>query len=132
MRYGHSHGGLVGITLEPSVVKRWALSYHVCAQLRKDMMSSSDPHMQGTVTTHKEEGPSRIQTAVDGKKIRGKLTTCIDFLDSDSHQAGIILNIVTGIMASLTVNVDESVKLGKILMKSYEDVWPESFHKPIV
>ena len=129
----HSHGGVVGKTLQPSAVKIWALSLHVCAQLRKDMMSLSAPHMQSTGTTHEEEGPSRIQTdAIDRKKIRDKLTTCIDPLDSDSLQPGILLNIVTGRMASPTVNVDESVKLGKILMKSYEDGWPESFYKPLV
>ena len=69
MRYGHSTGGLVGITLQPSTVKRWALSLHLCAQLRKDVMSLSDPDEQTTVTTHKEEGTSRIQTgAIDREK----------------------------------------------------------------
>lgn len=132
MRYGHSTGGLVGITLQPSTVKRWALSLHLCAQLRKDVMSLSDPDEQTTVTTHKEEGPSRIQTdAIDREKIRDKLTTCIDPLNSDSHHPGVLVNIVTGRVASPTVNIDESVKLGKHLMKSYEDGWPESFHKPL-
>jgi len=105
MRYGHSPGGLVGRTLQPSTVKRWALSLHLCAQLRKNVMSLSDPDEQTTVTTHKEEGPSRIQTdAIDREKIRDKLTTCIDPLNSDSHHAGVLVNIVTGRMASPTVN----------------------------
>ena len=29
MRYGHGPGGLIGITLSPSAVKRWALSLHI-------------------------------------------------------------------------------------------------------
>jgi len=105
MRYGHSPGGLCDITLQPSAVKRWALSLHLCAQLRNDVMSLSDPDEQTTVTTHKEEGPSRIQTdAIDREKIIDKLTTCTDPLNSDSHHAAVLVNIVTGRMASPTVN----------------------------
>ena len=89
--------------------------------------------MQATVTTHKEEGPSRIQTdAIDMEKIRDKLTTCIDPLYPDSHKPGTLLDIVTGRVTSPTVNVVESVKLGKILMKRDENGWPESFLKPLV
>ncbi len=132
MRYGHSPGGLVGITLQPSTVKRWALSLHPCAQLRKEVLSLSDPDQQTTVTTHKEEGLSRIQTdAIDREKNRDKLATCIDPLKSDSHDPCALVNIVTGRIASPTVNIDESVKFGNHLMKSYEDGWPENFHKPL-
>lgn len=42
MRYGHSPGGIVGITLQPSTVKWWAVSLNICAQLKKDVMSLSD------------------------------------------------------------------------------------------
>ena len=46
MRYGHSPGGIIGITQQPSTLKRWALSLHniICAQLKNDVMSLSDPH----------------------------------------------------------------------------------------
>ena len=37
MRYGHEAGGLVGLTLQPSAVSRWALSLHVTSQLRLDL-----------------------------------------------------------------------------------------------
>ena len=95
-------------------------------------MSLSDPDEQTTVTTHKEEGLSRIKAdAIDREKIRDKLITCIDPLNSDSHHPGVLVNVVTGRVASPTVNIDESVKLGKHLMKSYEDGWPGSFHKPL-
>ena len=33
MRYGHEAGGLVGLTLQPSAVSRWALSLHVTSQV---------------------------------------------------------------------------------------------------
>lgn len=132
MRYGHSPGGIVGITLQPSTLKRWALSLHLCAQLRKDVMSLSDPDKQTTVTTHKEEGASRIVTdATDREKIRDKLVTCIDPLNADSHPPGSLVNIVTGRISPASVNVDESVQLGDQLMKSYEEGWPQSFNKPL-
>ncbi len=35
MRYGHGPGGLVGITLNQSALKRWALSLHTCSRLIK-------------------------------------------------------------------------------------------------
>lgn len=132
MRYGHSPGGLVGITLQPSTVKKWALSLHLCAQMRKDVMSLSDPDQQVIVTTHKEEGTSRILTdTADRIKIRDKLATSIDPLNPESHQSDSLVNIVTGRVASPSVNVDNSVNLGKQLMKSYEDGWPQSFKKPL-
>ena len=33
MRYGHGPGGLIGITLSPNALKRWALSPHLCSRL---------------------------------------------------------------------------------------------------
>ena len=115
MRYGHSPGGIVGITLQPNTLKRWALSLHLCAQLRKDVFSLSDPDKQATVTTHKEEGISRIATdATDRQKIREKLVTCIDPLKPDSHPPGSLVNIVTGRISPASVNVDESVQLGRL------------------
>ena len=35
MRFGKSTGGLVGITLKPSALSRWALSLHACSNLTK-------------------------------------------------------------------------------------------------
>ena len=37
MRYGHSPGGIIGITLKPSTLKRWALSLHVCSHMVQDV-----------------------------------------------------------------------------------------------
>ena len=132
MRYGHSPGGIVGITLQPSTLKRWALSLHICAQLKKDVLSLSDPYKQSTVTDHKEEGASRIKTdAGDREKIRNKLVICIDPLNPDSHPPGNLINIVTGRISPASVNVDDSVKLGENLMRTYEEGWPQSFNKPL-
>jgi hypothetical protein len=38
MRYGPGPGGLVGITLNPSALKPWALSLHICNRLIKDQL----------------------------------------------------------------------------------------------
>ena len=42
MRYGHEAGGLIGITLQPSAVARWALSVHICTQLRGDLAATKE------------------------------------------------------------------------------------------
>lgn len=88
--------------------------------MKKDVMSLSDPDQQVTVTTHKEEETSRLLTdAADRTKIRDKLATCIDPLNPENHQPDSLVNIVTGSVAPPSVNVDNSVNLGKQLMKSY-------------
>ena len=70
MWYGYGPGGIIGITLQPSTLKRWALGLHICTQLRNDVMSMAEGNVQTTVTTYKEEGKSRIQTdATDREKI---------------------------------------------------------------
>jgi hypothetical protein len=76
MRYGHSPGGLIGITLSPSAVKHWALSLHTCSQLLKDLDDMRDISASLNVTTHKEEAPAIIESdAADRKNIREKLDT---------------------------------------------------------
>ena len=124
MRYGHSPGGIIGITLQPSTLKRWALSLHV--------MSLSDHDVHHTITTHKEESATRIITdSVDREKTIEKLATCIDPLDPSSHPSGNIVSIVTGMISPALVNVDDSVQLGERLVTSYRQGWPRSFHKPL-
>ena len=69
MQYGHGPGGIIGITLQPSTLKRWALGLHNCTQLRT-VMYMAEGDVQTTATTRKKEGKSRIQTdATDREKI---------------------------------------------------------------
>ena len=78
MRYGHSQGGLTGITLNQNATQRWALSLHSCSQLIGDIheMRTGDTRQS---SLHKEELPGRIQTdASDRIKLREKLAECID------------------------------------------------------
>ena len=109
MRYGHGPGGIIRITLQPSTLKEWTLGLHISTQLRNDVMSMAEGNVQTTVTTYKEEGKSRIQTdATDREKIRNKLVTCIDPLNSETHPSELI-NIVIGRMSPTPVTVNNSI-----------------------
>ena len=73
-RYGHSHGGIIGITLQPETLKIWELHLHIWSRIVEDMTHMSDHHSVQTQETHKEESKSRIRAdAADRKVIREKL-----------------------------------------------------------
>ena len=131
MRYGHSPGGIIGITLKPSTLKRWALSLHVCSQMVQDVSEMRNESRHGPVTVHKEEMPARKRADdADREKLREKLITCTDPLNPDDHPDQLV-NIVTGKLAPAAVNADIATKIGLQQMKEYEDHWPSSFHKPL-
>ena len=96
MRYGHGPGGLVGVTLKPNTVARWALSLHVCSQIVDDVSAMKGGSQEKHIIQHKEEIRARIKSdATDRGKLRDKLSSAIDPLDPSSHPKGII-NLVTG------------------------------------
>ena len=96
MRYGHSPSGIIGITLKPATMERWALGLHICIQLVTDVSEMNENDGQTSVTVHKKEMPARKQAdAVDREKSRKRLTTCIDPLQPENHPNGLV-NIVTG------------------------------------
>jgi len=132
MRYGHGPGGLIGITLNQSALKRWALSLHICSRLIRDVSEMEDGSTEShEVTMHKEEMPARKKSdAVDRENIRAKLETCIDPLDTDDHPSGIV-NIISGRIGPDKVNVDEAVAVGRNQMLEYESTWPEGFHSTL-
>ena len=117
MRYGHGPNGIVGITLQPSALKRWALSMHTCSQLVQDVADMNDGCTESEVLTHKEEKPSRIHSdAQDRQNILDKLKTCIDPLDPADHPNGLV-NIVTGRVVPDNVNAGKSVEIGCMHLK---------------
>ena len=131
MRYGHESGGLTGLTLKPASVARWALSLHVCSQLRSDLMAMKEEQHIKSVSTHKEENPGRIvNDASDREKIQQALQNYIDPLAADTHPPG-LLNIVTGLHTTDKVNVDGALEIGKQQMVEFEAGWPKSFNKTI-
>ena len=42
MRYGHGPNGVIGITLKPQTLKRWAYSMHTCSMIVQDIADMSD------------------------------------------------------------------------------------------
>ena len=63
----------------------------------------------------------RIQRdAEDRNSIRKTLETCIDLMDPDLHEAGVLLNISTGKIAQPEVNVDRSLEIGKEQPNNFE------------
>ena len=109
MRYGHSHEGIMGITLQPET-----LGLHIRSRIVEDMTNMSDQHSVQTHETHKKESKSRMQAdAADRKVIREKLEQCINTLainsETDSQQ---LVNIVSGRVAPSIVNVDNTVDIG--------------------
>ena len=79
MRYGHCAGGIIGITLKPSALKKWAFSMHICSKLEEDVTEMTSGNKEMEVTTHKEEKPSQIRADnQDRAKIKDKLQLSID------------------------------------------------------
>ena len=131
MRYGHGPGGIIGITLKPSTLERWALSLHICSKLSQDVYNMRDENETKDVRYHKEEGCGRIKAdSADRNKIRDKLDICIDPLDHSQHPTQIV-NIVTGVLCSENVDVDQAVTLGNTKRIEFEDKWPDGFHSTI-
>ena len=112
MRYGHGSNGIVGITLKPRALKKWALSMHTCSQLVQDVADMEEGKAEVEVTRHKEEGLSRIASdARVRRKNIDKPQSCIDpFSPGDDPDE--IVNIVPGRVATNNVNVDKSVDVG--------------------
>ena len=160
MRYGKGPRGIIGITLSPKMLKRWALSLHICSRLVQDVKTMTDGQKEITVTEHKEESPSRIQSdELDRAKLRAHLVMCIDPLSPETHpvpqadkhqvaqppthtdtdhtplpeptQSAVLLNIATGQLSPDKVNVDNAVAIGTDQMEQYEAQWPDSFNKSI-
>lgn len=127
MRYGHSQGGLTGITLNDNATQRWALGLHSCSRLLGDI-ASMRKHTPQSISRHKEESPGRMQAdASDRRKLCEKLGQCIDPLNPEGHSST-LFNIVSEKMAESSVNVHNAVQIGVACMESYEHKLPEGFH----
>lgn len=130
MRYGHSQGGLTGLTLSGSATQRWALSLHACSVLEHDLQVMRD-RVDQPPRYHKEESAGRMRTdAADRLKLKQKLEHCIDPLDPTGHPEE-LFNVVTGQVASTASNVHKALELGKESLHAYEKKLPDGFHAPI-
>ena len=134
MRYGHSAGGIIGITLKAEALKIWALSRHICCKIQSDTQRMEDEDINNSKVHlyHKEEAGARIITDTkDRTRLLQILDTCIHPLNPMEHPEESIVNITTGKIASTTVNVDGAVEIGKSLLEDFERIWPTGFHSAI-
>lgn len=131
MRYGHSHGGIIGITLQPETLKTWALGLYIRSRLVEDIVHMTDPDCDAVQEKHKEEMRSRIKAdAADRTVIREKVELSIDPFDAHT-EANKIVNIVSGRVAPPAVNVDQAHDIGLQQMKRFEAALPNGFYDTI-
>ena len=128
MRYGHGPSGIIGKTLQPTQLKKWANGLHVCTNLIRYMkhLDSKEDKM----SRHKEEIPSCIRIDSHNRsKIREKLSSCANPWCTEG-KGDELLNIVNGKLACKSVNADRAVELGTEQCDKFLKGWPESFNKP--
>ena len=129
MRYGHGPSGIIGKTLQPAQLKKWANGLHICTNLIRDMKHLDSDVVQNSA--HKEEMPFRIRNnREDRLKIKIKLSSCIDPWCPED-QGDDLVNIVNGKIACKKVNVDRALEIGTEQCEKFLKGWPNSFHKPL-
>ena len=80
MRYGHSAGGIIGITLKQEALKTWALSRHICCKI-ESYMKEMEEEDRDTVQLYHEEAKSRILADTkDRTGLLEKLDTCLLYI----------------------------------------------------
>ena len=118
--HGHGQGGLTGITLNDNATQPWALSFHSCSQLVRDLTTIRDD-LSEHPTHHKVELKARIQADVsDRRKLRERLDKCIDPIYPAGHSPT-LFNIVSGKMAAKSANVKNFLQIDKDCMQAYEN-----------
>ena len=131
MRYGKGPREIKGITLQPSSLKRWSLTLHLCSQLTKDVEELKESKTDDA-KVHKEENTGRIVAdSEDRKKIKEKLDVCINPLDPTLHPSDGVINVATGRIGPENVNVYDAVSVGKEQMKMFTASLPSGWHDPI-
>ena len=104
MRYGKGPEGIVGVTLQPDVVKKWANSLHITLKDLDDMRAKARPKSQ---EFHKEKAKGRRRTDEDDRAgIRKALEKCINPFQRDLKS---LVNIYSGYVANKEVNVHNSI-----------------------
>ena len=70
MRYRNGPGGLIGVTLKPKAVQKWANSLHICTHVLKEFDEMRDRDLSKEKTELSDE--------VDREKIRRMLKSCVN------------------------------------------------------
>ena len=130
MRYGHGQSGIIGITLEPEILKTWPYSLRTCHGTIDDLNEMRDNERPSAQTSHKEETAARIKgDDQDRKALRDKWELCIDRLDPEQHPDG-LMHIVTEQVVNQS-SVDKAQLVGITQMESFERSWSGGFHDSI-
>ena len=92
---------------------------------------SRDEKLFHGVTHHKKDMSTRKKfDAKEGESLRERFQSYNDPLNPSSHPTDIV-NIVSGHVASESVDVDNSVAIGKKQMKLYEATWSDGFYHAV-
>ena len=110
VRYGKGPGGIVGVTLQPNVVKKWANSFHITTQILKDLEDMREKAQSKSQEFHKEEAKGRRSDEHDQACIRKVLEKCINPFQRDFKG---LVDIYSGYVANKEVNVHKSDKIGQ-------------------
>ena len=130
MRYGHSQGGLTGITPIDNATQCWAISLLICSSLISYITAMRNQTLR-TLAHHKEETLGRIQAdAADRCKLCEKLAQCTNPLDPNDHPPA-LFNIAAGRLAEPSMNIHRALQIWTCSMESFGDKLPERFHDPI-
>ena len=120
MWYGHSQGGLTGITLNDNAKAMDSQLAFLQPARPRPMRDDLFEHP----THHKEGSKARIKADVsDRRKLRERLDQCIDPLDPADHSPT-QFNIVSAKLAAESANVQNALQIGKDCMQVYENKLP--------
>ena len=119
MMYGHSQGGLTGITLNDNAIALLAHNLHSCSQLVRNLTSMRNEFSKDS-THHLKESNARIQADnSDRRKLWERQYQYIDRFDPSGHYE--LLIIVSGKLTAASVNVKHALHVGKACMAAYEN-----------
>ena len=86
---------------------------------------------ESVARNHKEEGKSRMQSdAADRNGLKETISSVTHPLNPEGHPNSPV-NIVTGKISPATVNVDQSLDIGKAQTGAFEDSLPDGFYAHI-
>ena len=104
---------------------------HVVSSLMTWMKWGTRP-VQPAHTYNKEAMEARFKAdAKDRNVLRDNIDLFIDPLDPDQHQDGLVNEVPTKIVVHQSVNVNNSIALGKTALKAFGKSWPSGFYDTI-
>lgn len=142
MRYGHSPSEIFGSSLNESTRGVWAFSHSTLIQSMHDLQDMKEGReTRPAIIFHKEEQNRLREDAVNRKKLREALSTCIDVFDTSKHPESSLnicsdpessLNICSGyVLTDPLVNVHNAVDIGEAEHQHFEKHLITDFHKKL-